>query len=163
MYRSLSHDHRPVLLVWLQVHRYRRTQLRTLRQVQQQHDVEVPAMYHWEASHEIWPKPKTKIKNRCSQVCPVMLTLLHLPDFLWSSPTILANLATSLPVLVRCPSHDSDSERPRKGGIKEAKYLFYPSRKTEIAKCASEPRLQGLPAGSALVELYFVLKILVTW
>ena len=163
VYWSLSHDHRPVLLVRLQVHRYRRTQLTTLRQVQQQHDVEVPAMYHWEASHEIWQKPKTKIKNRCSQVCPVMLTLLHLPDFLWSSPTILANLATSLPVLVRCPSRDSDSERPRKGGIKEAKYLFYPSRKTEIAKCAREPRLQGLLAGSALVELYLVLKILVTW
>ena len=40
--------------------RDRRTQLVTLRQVQQQYDVGVPAVHHWEANHEILQKPKTK-------------------------------------------------------------------------------------------------------
>ena len=39
----------------------------TLRQVQQQHDVEVPAVHRWEASHEILQKPKTKILNELVQ------------------------------------------------------------------------------------------------
>ena len=32
-----------------------------------------------------------------------MRTLLHLKDYLWFSPTTVANLATSLPVPDRCP------------------------------------------------------------
>ena len=67
MYRSLSQDYRPVLPVRLQVrllHRYRKTRLMILHRVQQQHDVEVPAVHHWEASDEIPQKPKTNIKMR---------------------------------------------------------------------------------------------------
>ena len=37
----------------------------------------------------------------CLRVCPVVPTLLHLLDFLWSPPTTLASLATGLPVPVR--------------------------------------------------------------
>ena len=34
----------------------------TLREVQQQDDVEVPAVLHWETSHEVPQKPKNKNK-----------------------------------------------------------------------------------------------------
>ena len=41
--------------------------------------------------------------EKCLRVCPLTLTFLRLVDFLWTLPTTLANLATSLPVQVRCP------------------------------------------------------------
>ena len=58
-------------------------------------------------------------------------------------------------------SQDSDSERHTKvhPGSKVFVQTFL---KTEIAKSASEPRVQGLLAGSGMVKQYLVQKNLVT-
>ena len=59
-------------------------------------------------------------------------------------------------------SHDSDSERPGKVISRKHEVFLLTSRKTEIAKYAREPTLQGLFAGNTLVKQYFEQKTLVT-
>ena len=59
-------------------------------------------------------------------------------------------------------SRKSDSEPPRKAVSEKRTIFVHFSRKTEIAKCAREPRLQGPSAESALVMQHFGQKTLVT-
>ena len=77
MHRSWSQDYRLVLPVRLQahlLHRERRTP-KTSRQVQQQYDVKVSAVHHWENSYEILQKPRDKNQNK--DIDPVQGSLLH--------------------------------------------------------------------------------------
>ena len=58
-------------------------------------------------------------------------------------------------------SHDSDSERLAKVAPGSTVFVLT-SQKTEIAKYACEPKLQGFPAEDALAKQYLEQKSLVT-
>ena len=61
-------------------------------------------------------------------------------------------------------SQDSDSERPTKWQRNQGSTVFIlTSRRTELAKSASEPKSQGLLAKDALGKQYIGQKSLVTW
>ena len=146
MCRSLYKDYRPLLPVRLQVHlvhRYRRTQLKTLRQLQQEHDVEVPSVRHQDYSHEIQQKPKPKIKVRTSIQY-------------WETCCMICQVT---------PAGTSPRDQIR--NLQEKWYrassaFSLTSLRTEIAKYARGPQFQGLRAEDVLAEPYLVQKILVS-
>ena len=142
MYRSLSQDYRPVLPFRLQVHllhRYRRIQLKTLRQVQQQ----VAAVHHWK---QLRNSIETKIKN-------IINHTRDLPEW-WEDFTenqenegVLASRDTPAST-----SRGSDSERPTKVvSRKHSRFTYFPKdrnchvcKRTKMtrAPCRKVPRAE---------------------
>ena len=85
-----------------------------LRQVQQEHDVEVPAIHHVETVCEILQKPKTKTKKKDN--VPVQGDLLgDLPQWLeeFTEHVVDEGVSVSLDTPAST-AHDSDSEPSRK-------------------------------------------------
>ena len=116
MHRSLSQDYGQVPPVRVQgrlLHRYHRTRLMILRQVQQQYDVEVQAFRYWETSCEILQKPETKTNK---DTVPVHGNLLRdLPEWLEEfkeNPEDIGVLASR--DTRASTSRESASEPPRK-------------------------------------------------
>ena len=132
-------------------HRYSRTHLMILHRVQQQHEVTIQAFRHRETGREIPQKAKTH-KNR--DVVPASRNRFrHLPEWLKElaenpeDEGVLASRDTPANT-----SQDSDSDRFAK--VVSRKRSLFTHFSKEIARCAREPKLRGLLAGSALVMQY---------
>ena len=120
-----------------------------LFQFQRPYDVEVHAVQY--RGDQFRSSETSKDDNK--DIDPVQGNLLRgLPEWLEDFTEIPVDGGVSAS---RCTpasnSHESDLERPAKNGVEEAQYL-YSSPKTEVAKRAREPRLQGLFAGNALEQ-----------
>ena len=96
---------------------------------------------------------KTTIKQR-----EIDCATSHLPEWLEEFTDNLQDAVVPAPANT---SDDSDSERPAKVASRKHSFTLT-SQKTEIAKSANEPKLQGLFPGSELVKRYLEYKMLVT-
>ena len=136
-----------------------RAQVRLLHSYSRTHRVTCPSPArirsdetHAQASGDRGDPPKIKNKNeKMGNNQATRSRLRDLPVWLQEFTEKLEDTDVPAPANT---SHDSDSEHLAKVATRKHS-IFLTSQKTAIAKFASEPRRQGLLAGSALAKQYF--------